>query len=120
MKEEDPSPLLTLIQAGGSAASRRGLLDAHESPTRALAAGASAWRAAGLSEAQIQRLRQPDREEMRRAVAWLDQPGRHLLGWHDPDYPPLLLRISSPPLALFVDGDPALLWHAGDAAEGSR
>lgn len=120
MKEEDPTPLLTLIQASGSAASRRGLLDAHESPTRALAAGASAWRAAGLSEAQILRLRQPDREEIQRAIGWLDQPAHHVLGWHDPDYPPLLRRISSPPLALFIDGDPALLWHAGVAVVGSR
>ena len=120
MKETHHPPLIALVLAGGSAAVRRGLLDAHETPARALAAGASAWRAAGLSEAQVQILRQPDPAEAARTLAWLDHPQHHLLGWHDPDYPPLLRRISSPPLALFVDGDPSLLWHAGVAVVGSR
>jgi DNA processing protein len=120
MKETHHPPLIALVLAGGSAAVRRGLLDAHETPARALAAGASAWRAAGLSEAQVQILRQPDPAEAARTLAWLDHPQHHLLGWHDPDYPPLLRRISSPPLALFIDGDPSLLWHAGVAVVGSR
>jgi DNA processing protein len=51
---------------------------------------------------------------------WLQASGHHLVGWHDPDYPALLRRISSPPLALFVAGDPALLWHPAVAIVGSR
>ena len=117
---DDTHALLKLILAGGPAASRRALLDMHQTPTRSLAAGAPAWRAAGLAEVQIQRLRQPPPEELQRSLDWLEQPGRRLLGWQDPDYPPLLRRISSPPLALFVEGDSALLWHAGVAIVGSR
>jgi DNA processing protein len=117
---EDATALLKLVLAGGAVAPRRGLLDAHQTPARSLAAGASAWRAAGLNETHIQRLRQPDHETLQRAAQWLEQPGHHLLGWHDPDYPPLLRRISSSPLALFVDGDPSLLWQAGVAVVGSR
>ncbi len=120
MHEEDAFALLKLILAGGAVAPRRELLDAHGAPARSLAAGASAWRAAGLGEAQIQRICQPDGETLQRAQRWLERAGHHLLGWHDPDYPPLLRRISSPPLALFVDGDPSLLWHAGVAIVGSR
>ena len=120
MHEEDALALLKLVLAGGAVACRRELLDAHGAPARSLAAGASAWRAAGLSEAQIQRIRQPDNETLQRARLWLQHARHHLLGWHDPDYPPLLRRISSPPLALFVDGDPSLLWHAGVAIVGSR
>ena len=120
MHEEDTLALLKLLLAGGAVATRRELLDAHGAPARSLAAGASAWRAAGLSETQIQRIRQPDNEILRRARQWLEHARHHLLGWHDPDYPPLLRRISSPPLALFVDGDPSLLWHAGVAIVGSR
>jgi DNA processing protein len=120
MHEEDALALLKLILAGGAVAPRRELLDAHGAPARSLAVGASAWRAAGLSETQIQRIRQPDNEILQRARQWLDHARHHLLGWHDPDYPPLLRRISSPPLALFVDGDPSLLWHAGVAIVGSR
>lgn len=119
MPDDTPS-LLKLVLAGGAAASRRALLDMHQTPARSLAAGASAWRAAGLGEAQIQRLRQPPLEELQRSLDWLAQPRHRLLGWHDPDYPPLLRRISSPPLALFVEGDPTLLWHAGVAVVGSR
>ena len=117
---EDSHALLNLILAGGAVASRRALLDMHQTPARSVAAGAPAWRAAGLGDAQVQRLRQPPREELQRSLDWLARPGHRLLGWHDPDYPPLLRRISSPPLALFVDGDPALLWHAGVAIVGSR
>ena len=120
MHEEDTLALLKLLLAGGAVATRRELLDAHGAPARSLAAGASAWRAAGLSETQIQRIRQPDNEILRRARQWLEHARHQLLGWHDPDYPPLLRRISSPPLALFVDGDPSLLWHAGVAIVGSR
>ena len=118
--ENDPTALLTLILAGGPAACRRDLLDAHTTPTRALAAGASAWRAAGLSGNQIQSLRKPDTDILQRSLAWLQEDHHHLVGWHDPDYPPLLRRISSPPLALFVDGDPSLMWHPGVAIVGSR
>lgn len=117
---EDDTALLKLVLAGGPVAPRRGLLDAHETPARSLAAGAPAWRAAGLNEAQVQRLRRPEQESMHRAQAWLQHSRHSLLGWHDPDYPPLLRRISSPPLALFMDGDPTLLWHPGVAVVGSR
>lgn len=117
---EDSHALLKLVLAGGAAIPRRALLDMCDTPARALAAGASAWRACGLNQAQVQRLRQPLPEELQRSVDWLALPNHRLLGWHDPDYPALLRRISSPPLALFVDGDPALLWHAGVAIVGSR
>ncbi|RYZ70871.1 MAG: DNA-protecting protein DprA [Lysobacteraceae bacterium] len=117
---EDAGNLLKLILCGGACAPRRGLLDSHGDASRSLAAGASAWRAAGLGEAQVLALRQPDPAQLAAAQDWLQAPGHHLLGWHHPDYPPLLRRINSPPLALFVDGDPALLWHPGVAVVGSR
>jgi len=120
MDEEPLLALMKLVVAGGAVIPRRALLDAHGSAERALAAGASAWRCAGLNESQIQRLRRPEEATLRQSMAWLEQPGHHLIGWHDPDYPALLRRISSPPLALFVDGDPHLLWHAGVAVVGSR
>ncbi len=118
---EDRAALLALQLAGGAMAPRRALLDAHpEGPAAALAAGPSAWRRAGLNDEQIARLRQPDNDALRRGLDWLERPGHHLLGWHSPDYPALLRRLSSPPLALFVDGDPTLLWHPAVAVVGSR
>ncbi len=120
----DADALLRLVAAGGSAAARRRLLDSHGTPSDALRAGASAWRAAGLDARQVSALQTRDDAERsaahRHALAWLDAPGHHLVGWHDADYPALLRRIGSPPLALFVAGDPARLWHPCVAVVGSR
>lgn len=101
-------------------ACRRALLDSHGSPQAALAAGPRAWRAAGLNAQQRAQLHTPNAEALARARHWLAQPDHHLLGWHDPDYPPLLRRCGSPPLALFVHGNPTVLWRPLIAVVGSR
>ncbi len=112
--------LLTLIHAGGAAGPRRGLLETTRSPQAALDAGPATWRAAGLDDAQCAALRAPD-AAVDRSRHWLEAgPRRHLVGWHDTDYPDLLRRAPSPPLALFVEGDPLLLWQPGIAIVGSR
>ncbi|MDQ1091797.1 DNA processing protein [Xanthomonas sacchari] len=115
----DPA-LLVLSLAGGASAPRRQLLEQHGSPAAALAAGPAGWHAAGLDAAQIAALQRPDRAALEAAEHWLAQPGRHLLGCHDADYPTLLRRAPNPPLALYVDGDPAALWHPAVAVVGSR
>lgn len=113
--------LLGLIAVGGRASPRRRLLERWGGPAAALSAGTSAWREAGLSERQIAGLRATGSDEaLAHARDWLAEDGHHLIGWHDPDYPPLLRRIASPPLALFVAGDPALLWRPAVAVVGSR
>jgi DNA processing protein len=115
---DDDLALLRLIGAGGASAPRRRLLDRHGAPARALDAGPSAWREAGLDEAQARALASAGPSPV--AVDWLAAPGRRLLGWHDPDYPALLRRIPGPPLALFVAGDAGLLWHPCVAVVGTR
>lgn len=119
MHNDDLDALLRLIAAGGAASPRKTLLD-HQSPAAAIAAGSSFWRACRLSDAQVSALLRPDQARLDLAKQWLSQPGRHLLGWNHPDYPPLLRRSPNAPFALFVAGDPSLLWHPSIAIVGSR
>ena len=112
--------LLRLQAAGGAAAPRRQLLDACPTPADAIAAGRTAWRDAGLNDAQMRVLGDVDETSYQHARNWLNHDHHHVVGWQDPDYPPLLRRISSPPLMLFVAGDPAVLWHPAIAIVGSR
>lgn len=111
--------LLRLIAAGGSPTPRCRLLERHGSPAAALDAGPGAWRAAGLSAGQCAALARSEALPAR-TLAWFDAPDRHLLGWHDPDYPAPLRRIADAPLALFVAGNPTALWHPSVAVVGSR
>lgn len=112
--------LLALVACGGAVAPRRRLLETYPDPHAALAAGIACWRVCGLSATQTDALRAPDAAAIGRASDWLDDPNHHLIGWHDPDYPPLLRRSPTPPLALFVAGEPACLWHPAVAVVGSR
>lgn len=117
---DDIHALLVLVHAGGASAPRRLLLDQARTPAAALAAGVQCWRGAGLDGAQQQALAAPGMD-VTTSQRWLDaRPQRHLIGWHDPDYPALLRRVGNPPLALFVEGDPLLLWRPGIAVVGSR
>ena len=120
--DADTEALLALLLPGGPVAPRRALLDLHGGPAAVRALPRARWREAGLESPQIRALEGDaaalDADLLARCRAWLRVPGHHLVGWHDPDYPPLLRRAGSPPLALFVDGDPARLWHPGVAAVG--
>src|SRR5690606_1614424 len=123
MDSEDTRALLRLIAAGGRGAPRRQLLRSHGSATAALAAGRSAWRAAGLSPAQqgILGLRTGANDPTDGWLRWLDgAPGRRVIGFPDPDYPALLRRPEGAPLALWLAGDADLLWHPSVAVVGSR
>jgi DNA processing protein len=53
-------------------------------------------------------------------LAWLEQPGNHILTLLDPAYPPLLAEIADPPLLLYIRGRSALLHGAALAIVGSR
>lgn len=110
--------LLRLVACAGPAAPRRGLLE-QAAPAAALAAGPSLWRACGLQARQVAGLQLPA-SSIQTALEWLGDPDHHLIGWDDPDYPPLLRHTPSPPLALFVAGDPSLLWLPSVALVGSR
>ncbi len=121
MAPDELHALAVLVLAGGAVAPRRSLLDRFGGPAAARGAGPAAWREAGLDDAQTAALRSPEPDRLRRTLDWLaGGPRRQLIGWHDPDYPALLRRITSPPLALFVEGDATLLWRPAVAVVGSR
>ncbi|WDJ84674.1 DNA-protecting protein DprA [Xanthomonas campestris pv. incanae] len=120
LTEPDRRALLTLLLAGGRSPPRRALLDAFDAPSQILAAGPATWRAAGCDALQIAKLQTHDTPILDAALRWCTQPGHHLIGWRDADYPALLRHIANPPLMLFVDGDPAALWHPCVAVVGSR
>lgn len=99
----------------------RKLLSAFDSASAALSAPASAWRALGLPEACAEPRRSaPIRERAAAALAWLEQPGQHLLMWDDAQYPALLAELSDAPPLLFVAGDAQLLQAPQLAMVGSR
>ncbi len=53
-------------------------------------------------------------------LAWIGEPGNHVVTLGDPDYPQLLLQTADPPPLLFVKGRPELLNRPSLAIVGSR
>ncbi|MGZ5200601.1 MAG: DNA-processing protein DprA [Telluria sp.] len=53
-------------------------------------------------------------------LAWLAQPGHHIITQHDPRYPELLTHIPDPPLMLYAQGDVSLLARPCLAIVGAR
>ena len=114
--DSEHAALLAFIRAGGAIAPRKRLLERCGSAGAALAAPTALWRQCGFETRLPAAARATDPGD----AAWLEREGNHLVGWLDPDYPPLLREIPSPPLALFVSGEPARLWHPAIAVVGSR
>jgi DNA processing protein len=54
------------------------------------------------------------------ALAWIGEPGNHVVTLGDADYPQLLLQTADPPPLLFVKGRPELLNRPSLAIVGSR
>ena len=116
---EESLCLLRLLASGARASGLRRLLDSHGSAA-ALAAGPRDWASHGLDADACNAIRHPDADATARGQHWLEAADRHLIGWRDSDYPPLLRRIPGPPAMLFVAGDASLLWRPAVAIVGSR
>ena len=97
------------------------LLEAFGSASKAISAPASAWRALGLPLSSADARRSPQiRDGAAHALAWLEQPGQHLLMFDQADYPALLAELNDAPPLLFVAGDPGILEKPQLAMVGSR
>jgi DNA processing protein len=117
---DDERALLVLIRAGVPPDRLRAALDRHGSAAAVLAAGSVGWGLARFPEDCIAGLARPDDARIEQDRAWLRGGARHLVGWHQPDYPALLRPLADAPAALFVEGDPSWLWHPQVAIVGSR
>ncbi len=81
---------------------------------------AEAWRALRQRDRTLERGLRAKHALLDRGLAWLQEPGSHLLAWHETDYPPALRHVASPPPFLFVRGRRELLWHPQVALVGTR
>lgn len=109
------------MRAPGLGAERlRRLVEQHGGAGAALEAVLAGRPGVEVPPAATSQLRGDDGARIEADLAWLAEPGHHLLTWLDEDYPALLREAPRPPAALFVRGDPGLLWHPQLAMVGSR
>lgn len=118
--DEVPSWLALVRAPGIGVAQATRLLAQFGDPATLFAAGAAAWRAAGIPLSLHAGLREPDRAGIEQDLRWLQGPSRHLVTWRDPRYPAQLRAIAQAPLALFCQGDPELLSQPQLAIVGAR
>ncbi|MCM8594671.1 DNA-processing protein DprA [Accumulibacter sp.] len=110
---------LTLIPGLGGE-SQRTLLKAFGLPEAIFAASRSALSAATSNRAADLILGTDNRQAVERALAWAEEPDRHILTLADPGYPQSLLQIPDPPTLIHVRGRVELLNTPALAVVGSR
>lgn len=110
---------LTLVPGVGGDA-RRQLLKTFGLPGAVFTAGAAALRTA-VGPATAERLLGHDnRSAVNAALAWVSQPGNHIITLADAAYPQALLKAADPPVLLYAKGRPELLNRPALAIVGSR
>jgi len=117
----DITDWLTLYHAPGvGAVTFLQLLDQFGDAREILRASTSHLRAIGLSPETVDYFRKPDRKQIDRDLAWLDQPRNRLITCRDPDYPQLLLQILDSPPLLYTHGNVDILSSLQISMVGSR
>lgn len=112
---------LTLMRAPGlGAAALRGLVEHFGDSHKTLHGILLAPSEFAIPQLAMAALRNPNASMLASDLAWLAEPGHHLIGWDSEDYPALLRRIPNPPSALFVMGEADFLWTPQIAIVGSR
>jgi DNA processing protein len=96
------------------------LIDQFGDAREILRAPSDRLQASGLPPEAAVYLKQPDRQQIDRDLAWLHQPGNRLITCRDPVYPPLLLQIPDSPPLLYVHGNVDILSSLQLAMVGSR
>jgi len=99
-------PWLTVLQAAPPGAHRwLELIETEGSIERILGLSRQEMLQAGLGEGDIEKLRAPDHERLRRWRDWLDaEPDRKLVTFGSAGYPDLLKELPEAPLALWAQG----------------
>ncbi|MEN9355931.1 MAG: hypothetical protein RL695_102 [Pseudomonadota bacterium] len=112
---------LTLISGIGGE-TQRSLLAAFGLPEAIFAAGMTALRNV-VGPLQTERLLRASSEvdtAIATTLAWVNEPGNHILTLADADYPQALLRSADPPVLLYLKGRIELLNRPALAIVGSR
>lgn len=121
MRDDELLAWLTLLRAPGLGPAGLRALVAEAGSAHAACNGIRRFRErAGLAQAALAWIERPDRQQLEVDLAWLGQPGHHLLRCDEADFPPQLDAVAQPPAALFVAGDPAVLLGPQIAIVGSR
>jgi len=96
------------------------LLDQFGDAREILRASSSCLQATGLPPETVAYLRQPERNQVDRDLAWLDHPRNWLITCRDPSYPPLLLQLPNSPPLLYIHGNVDILSSLQLSMVGSR
>jgi DNA processing protein len=75
---------------------------------------------AGINYKTIQSFREPNWEQIKTDIAWLDASGNHFISCMDIRYPILLQKIPDPPIGLFISGNVDVLSQVQIAIIGTK
>ena len=105
---------------GIGAVTFRRLLETFRTPADVFRAGRLTLEQFGLDRRSIDFICAPDWHQIDQDIAWLSEPGHHLITLDDPEYPALLKEIPDVPLVLYACGHTEILNSIQFAVVGSR